>query len=363
MKPSVLMILPYFLLFLDVVHGATVIPFSSPENSFDALGFFIDACPGADIASYTITSEKIASALSGNRILIEKSPVGGIPDNYLLCQLGKINEVRLYDGPLRYMHAKYAVCGNLSLVSSENLGDRSYPAEGRGSKGWGAIIEDDATAEELSDIFEEDWSNSMPLHEECEYLEKGKINYDISRLEIYTNQEVSFVKSPLRELLSLVDSAESRLLIQQLYIYRHFGQEDNPLLLAVMNATGRTEVKVMLDSNFYSIDPEDRQSNYHSCKFLENATGCIFTDKYSIIHNKGVVSDDRALVSSINWNQNSIENNREVGLIIEGSASEYYARDFLKELPMRTEERNKIPESVVFIVMALTAWFLIRKRR
>jgi len=51
---------------------------------------------------------------------------------------------------------------------------------------------------------------------------------------------------------------------------------------------------------------------------------------FANVHNKGVIVDNRSvLVSSINWNENSVRNNREVGIIIENeSIARYYADVF-----------------------------------
>ena len=47
------------------------------------------------------------------------------------------------------------------------------------------------------------------------------------------------------------------------------------------------------------------------------------------VHNKGIVSDDMALVTSINWTVNSVNNNREVGVIIHSKeVADFYAEAF-----------------------------------
>jgi phosphatidylserine/phosphatidylglycerophosphate/cardiolipin synthase-like enzyme len=58
-----------------------------------------------------------------------------------------------------------------------------------------------------------------------------------------------------------------------------------------------------------------------------------------MIHNKGLVIDGgKVLVSSINWNENSIMNNREIGLIIEGEAAAYYGEVFNYDWEGKPEE-------------------------
>jgi phosphatidylserine/phosphatidylglycerophosphate/cardiolipin synthase-like enzyme len=51
------------------------------------------------------------------------------------------------------------------------------------------------------------------------------------------------------------------------------------------------------------------------------------------VHNKGVIVDNKSvLISSINWNENSFTNNREVGVIItHPSIAQYYCQIFLAD--------------------------------
>lgn len=48
------------------------------------------------------------------------------------------------------------------------------------------------------------------------------------------------------------------------------------------------------------------------------------------IHNKGVIADNKVLISSINWSSNSPTNNREAGVIIENAdVANFYKEVFL----------------------------------
>ncbi len=51
-----------------------------------------------------------------------------------------------------------------------------------------------------------------------------------------------------------------------------------------------------------------------------------------VMHNKGVIADDSVLVSSINWADASVFQNREVGLIVSSpSVSRYFADFFWRD--------------------------------
>jgi phosphatidylserine/phosphatidylglycerophosphate/cardiolipin synthase-like enzyme len=90
-----------------------------------------------------------------------------------------------------------------------------------------------------------------------------------------------------------------------------------------------------------------------------------------------IVDNKTVLISSINWNQNSVLNNREAGIIIENEAlAEYFACVFffdwgLVEPKQKTLEENIIPtdfKNTIYIVIIFTMTFALilrdwRKRR
>ncbi|MDY7081582.1 MAG: phospholipase D-like domain-containing protein, partial [Halobacteria archaeon] len=87
------------------------------------------------------------------------------------------------------------------------------------------------------------------------------------------------------------------------------------------------------------------------------------------VHNKGVIVDgEKVLVSSINWNHNSVTNNREAGLIIESeNAGEYFAQVFESDWKGAERSGSKLPlgdytlEILIIIVVAgIGAWLAIR---
>ena len=63
------------------------------------------------------------------------------------------------------------------------------------------------------------------------------------------------------------------------------------------------------------------------------------------IHNKGIlVDDDRVLVSSINWNQNSVMNNREAAVVVQSKdIHDYYETIFEKDWSVPTDNASRAP--------------------
>jgi phosphatidylserine/phosphatidylglycerophosphate/cardiolipin synthase-like enzyme len=87
------------------------------------------------------------------------------------------------------------------------------------------------------------------------------------------------------------------------------------------------------------------------------------------IHNKGVIVDDsRVLVSSINWNSNSPNFNREAGVIIDHpGVARYFLEVFEDDWnpPVRSPEMKTdyLKITVVVIVIALLVLIYYRRHR
>ncbi len=352
------------LVLLQPAGASTVETFVSPDSSYPAAsGFMEDATSSIILSTYTYGSPDMTRLLlrkksegADVRVLVEKSPAGGVPDdeNMLLCALSEAGiPVLLYDGPLKYMHAKYIVRdGESVLVSSENFGYSGYFPDGTyGNRGWGAVIHDEGTAKAFSETFSEDAGNSIPFSCGMEDYTIGDWDpngahapaYGVSS---YDAQDVEFISSPdsLDGLLEMIDSAKDYILVEQFYVYTHWGSPTydttesapSPLIEALRRkADEGVEVKVLLDSTYYNMDEGSSTSNAKTIMLL-NCMGeegrpieaaAIDSDLHglSVLHNKGLITDgSAALVSSINWNENSIMNNRETGVVIRGDAASYY---------------------------------------
>lgn len=365
-------IAPVLLILLCAVQqaqAADVETFVSPDSSYPALLDFVEGASGSIIlATYTFSSPDIMDMLLRKHaegvdvdVLVEKSPAGGMSDTEeaILCTLsGSGIPVSLYDGPGRYMHAKYVIRdGSSALVTSENMGTTGFfPSGDYGNRGWGAIVHDPATAEELAGIFKEDKEVSLPFICGLENLTlsrwgRGGEYRTVFGRESFRSQAADIIVSPdsLDGLLALIVSANSSVMVEQYYAYQHWGSvkydtvgsAPNPLLEALIDrARHGVTVRILLDSTYFNMDEDKSVSNLHTIEYINTIAEkegipieakAIDLDARGLAkaHNKGMVIDGRiALVSSINWNENSVRNNREVGVVISGEAAGYYARAF-----------------------------------
>jgi len=364
-------VLALILLSPAVCSAASVETFISPDCSFSAAYDFIGGAEDSlHISSYTISSPELVELIKEKKaggvaveVLVEQAPAGGMSDRelYSLCDLSSAGiPVFLYDGDLRYMHAKYIIRDSKSsLVTSENLGPQGFhPDADYGNRGWGTIVHDSRISESLLETFGDDRDVSMAVScgtEEFNLTPEaipGAYGPVMER-KTFTGQKVSLLYSPdsLEEILDLIGSAEDYILVEQFYIYTHWGSpsgdtiesEPSPLVEALLDrAEEGVEIRVLLDSSYYNMDTNRSVSNYNTIAYLNGASleglpieaaAIDLREKGLLkVHNKGMVIDgEKVLVSSINWNENSVRNNRELGLIIEGDAAGYFAAAFSRD--------------------------------
>jgi phosphatidylserine/phosphatidylglycerophosphate/cardiolipin synthase-like enzyme len=138
-------------------------------------------------------------------------------------------------------------------------------------------------------------------------------------------------------------------------------------------------VRVLLDSSYYAIEEDtDNDEMVLAINRLATAEGlpvearCADLDRNNLekIHNKGVIVDgNKVLVSSINWNSNSPQFNREAGVIVEhpgvaGYFSAVFADDWNSASGDPVDHRQdilKIGITLVVITTLLLVWLWKRK--
>ncbi len=384
-----------FLLLSQPVYASTIIPFSNPENSYNTLIDYLGSLKeSVYLSTYTLTSEAITdklieSSVSGLdvKVLVEDKPVGGI-SNYTLSLLCKLYSyeipVHLYTGDLRFLHAKYIVGDESSvLVSSENFGDSGYSTNKPGNRGWGSIVFDQQISNDLLSIFMEDFDQSEKFI--CEE-KQTRINPDHKQTsyKVFVDQNVTLLFSPNNSLdivLGFLESAEKSIYIEQFYIRRFWGEETSPLVnLLVKKAESGVDIKILLDSNYYNLEGKD--SNLEFVEYINKIQGNL-TIKAKLIdfdntglkelHNKGVIVDNNSvLISSVNWNENSFKNNREVGLMITGDVSKYFLGLFEQDWESSSfipttgkiieESTNQIIYIVIFVCGLSVIYYILKHR-
>jgi len=362
--------------------------FVSPDCSFGAVSGAVDnASSSIWLCVYEFTSQALADRLVSAaqrgvdvRLFLEGSPVGGLtPEEiYLARQVVQAGgHVRIMTNDpdngiherYTYIHAKYAIIdSDTVLITSENWGPSGIPEPGEaGNRGWGAIIKDTDLASYFAGVFAEDWNPSRadsvsfdqghPLWNAGTAPSGNATQYTpaFGPLTVTSQASVIPVLAPDTSLaretvLGMMDSATERVYVEQFYAYKHWGDRstDTPVtapnlyIEAAIDAARRgCEVKILLDATYYNVDETDPIDNDDTAVYINAIATAESLDleaklvnltehDFDKIHNKGVIADNSVLISSINWNLNSVTCNRESGVIIGNSqVADYFTGAFL----------------------------------
>ena len=289
-----------------------------------------------------------------------------------------------------FNHGKYLIIDNTSvIVESCNWAKTGIPIDPSfGNREWGIIVRNKDVAEYFLNVFLDDWNpsrcDSYAIHEmdfsipSDFYLDEtiisGSYNPQFEPLTFNGNFSAIPVFSPdtsFDAICSLIDSASESIYIEQLYIYRDWSNEMNPFVEQLVNKSEQgVNIKVILNYN-PNYETSNEKCNQTKLFFEENGIEVkfVFTNwsYFTNIHNKGMIVDNRSvLVSSINWNENSVTRNREAGIIIESEeVARYYTEVFFYDwdlIPLESENittSQGINKNTIYIAVIFTMTFAL----
>lgn len=330
---------------------------------------------------YELSSREISNALIKQiragvcvEMLVEGEPVGGLSDKAVEIQ-SKIIQAMSSNGTcnkfyrmsskvsgsrrFRFDHAKYAVIdGKRILIGSENYSPTGNPVAGKlGNRGWETLLIDTAMTRSFLTIFTADSDTSygdieelmrfqreesffsFPMHKLENFnlpKEAGDESEDpnIPTLDASMATRILSPESSLSELLTMMDAEHTtrQLDIELMTFSPKWGNtgEESPLFTAVVAAARRgVSVRVLLNDERVFNQSDAKSKNKQTVTLLNKIAKSGKLDLVAkiadikamgvdYIHNKGVLIDGKyTLVSSINWNSNSVENNREAAVLID----------------------------------------------
>ncbi|MFP9193471.1 phospholipase D-like domain-containing protein [Natronosalvus vescus] len=301
------------------------------------------------VAGYTFVSPDVTDALEAAlergvhvEVLVEAGPVGGTPERTddLLTRLEAAGaEVDALGGSgarYRYHHPKYAVVDESVLVATENW--KPSGLGGTSSRGWSVVVEEPALAADLKAVFRAD-ADGWDVSPWTEHRDTATFVEDDSPMASFpethepqelTVDEVELLLAPDNaegRLVELLEGANESIIIKQASIRG----DDLSVLEATVDAAERgVEVRVLLDSSWY-LEADNRELVLRLEEWAADddlpleARLVDEDDHFGKIHAKGlVVNGETAVVGSINWNENSLRNNREVALVLHGEAAGSY---------------------------------------
>jgi cardiolipin synthase len=379
-----------------VFRNVSVTTFVSPDCSNEVFMEAINRASGTVFVNmYELSSPSLgASLISAKargvdvRVLIEGGPVGGISpsEKSLIWAINKSGipvssmvSSKTEHAPYRYDHAKYIIIDDSSLLlTSENFKNTGLPPKGMsGNRGWGVLLRDPLLAGYFTEVFTADsGSRSVVPYRgtagdaEPAPSEKHTVEFHPAQFEGAT---VTPVISPdtSYQIVDLLDSARTSIEIEQAYIKNETPYTLNPYLSSAINASRRgVHVRVLLDSYWYNVEgPNDNDemvaliNNIGAAEHIPLEAKCIDLSVSPVekIHNKGVIVDnERVLVSSINWNTNSPNFNRETGVIIDHPGVARYFREVFDDdwNPMANMAKPKT-DYVKIVIVALVIVLLL----
>lgn len=306
------------------------------------------------LAGYTFASERTARALrrAAERgvnvtVLVDGAPVGGLSrrEAKLLDSLAPSGvDVEVLTGPrARYAfhHAKYAVVDDRSLVLSENW--KPSGTGGSGSRGWGVAVESRNVSATLASVYRADagWRDTVPwraFRRNETFVAADPANgtypsrFPSRDVPVDSVDVLVAPDNAERGMLSVLRSADRSIRVQQVSI----GGRHQPFLRATLAAARRgVDVRVLLSGEWY-VEAENRNLTRWLNRRARRegipleARVAEPRSRFEKVHNKGIIVDEeRVVVGSLNWNNHSARENREVAVVLNGEeAGAYYARVF-----------------------------------
>jgi len=356
----------------------------------DAGGLPSDVLASADdrilLAAYTFTSRDASETLIAAsergvdvQVLVEGGPVGGMSRRQarLLDRLAEggveVNAVGGDAARVDHHHAKYAVVDDRAMVLTENW--KPAGTGGRSSRGWGVVLSDPAIVESLVDTFRADagWRDAIPWREFREGREfsdpkpsdgsfarrYGPQRHDARGASLFVapdNAEAAVIEC--------LDAAETSIDVVQAGV----GGANQSFVRALKRAADRgVEVRLLLSRAWYAVEENQAVADRLE-QWAKKADASLSVrlarprDRFGKIHAKGVVVDgETVLVGSLNWNDHSARENREVVVALTGQGpAGYFGRVFADDWQAAVW-RLSVGLSVVVAVATLVAILVGRR--
>ncbi|MDD7423567.1 MAG: phospholipase D-like domain-containing protein [Candidatus Methanomethylophilaceae archaeon] len=347
--------------FYDVPEfTGNVLPFVFPDSKGEPiLRALKDADTSIHISIYMLTSKHAASILAAKaeegvdvKVLLENKPLG-YDHTYDILQsiVDKGGNVSFIGFPVggstsedrySYVHNKYCIIdGETVIVTSENWTGPNL-GDGKGNRGWGAVVESTGYAAYMESYFSNDWNGK-----DVATLDE-KLSSPVSGTPLFSMEEISTYVDALPESGSVINgahlkmymspdntfkainyymsNAQERIYTEQMDVGKSFENPDNqsPIRFMLDAAARGVDAKFMISEDSEELLSYLRSHGVKTAKMSQNG--------YSTMHNKGVIIDDCVWISSVNWTENAFLNNRECGLyIMDERVTEFYLAEYMED--------------------------------
>ncbi|TFG34362.1 hypothetical protein EU527_03965 [Candidatus Thorarchaeota archaeon] len=320
-----------------------VTTFVSPDGSRDALWHFLNSAQESIyIEIYGINNPYIIDLIHElhatkptleMKFLIGWNSLGYYgPNDYVANNLTILGYPVKWTNPpeFTYAHQKFVIIDNkTTIVHSGNWAKTSFPEDGmKANREWSIAMTDTDVTQYYRDVFDYDWSNGVdynatehgtgdPLsysQTSSTYLrpfaEAGHFSGEMNVTPIFSPD------TSLQGILYCINAAQATLDIQIPYFTNSAaGNEVTQILNAIIAAKNRgVTVRVITEEAYDFVEVAELLTEHNIPIVWQD------TRWFTANHNKGIIVDGRiVLISSINYSDNSIVNNREAGVIIENT--------------------------------------------
>ncbi len=244
-------------------------------------------------------------------------------------------------GEFTFAHQKFVIIDNqTTIVHSGNWAKTSFPEEGKkANREWSIAMTDTEVTEYYRMVFDYDWSQGTYYDSEedgtgdpLSYSQSGTTySRPFATAGHFSGlMNVTPIFSPetsLQGILYCINSAQATLDIQIPYFANiDEGGSVEQIVDAILAAKNRgVTVRVISEEGSYDWEEIAELFAEHDIPIVWQMTRW-----FTANHNKAIIVDGRiVLISSINYSDNSIENNREAGVIIENDdVAQWYSEVF-----------------------------------
>ncbi len=232
------------------------------------------------------------------------------------------------DPEFTYAHQKFVIIDNkTTIIHSGNWAKTSFPEVGdKANREWSIAMTDTEVTQYYRDVFDYDWSNGIDYdagtHGTGTPLTFTATSSTYARPfatpgHFSGPMNITPIFSPdtsLQGILYCIIAAQATLDIQIPYItnWNETGSVET-ILEAIIDAKNRGVTVRVISEEEYDFEEVAALFHQHDIPIVWQDTRWSTAN-----HNKGIIVDGRiVLISSINYSDNSLENNREAGVIIE----------------------------------------------
>ncbi|MFX0097630.1 MAG: phosphatidylserine/phosphatidylglycerophosphate/cardiolipin synthase family protein [Candidatus Hodarchaeota archaeon] len=341
---------------------SNITAYTSPDSSFDLTIQYLQSAEfEIDIEIYSISNgfllEEIIDALGRNSSMVVRVIVSSTHASYFehnwtggaLYNLSHYNSssgypgVELYESSntFTFTHSKFIIIDReVVLVQSANWAKTGIPPDpSYGNREWGVVVKNQDVVDYFLDVFTNDVLIATPYTPDPYHLKTFSASIStgsypdsptpFSNQTFTGSMSIQPVLSPDNSnetIVQLLRSANNTLDVQQMYIKRYWDSGTDYFLEELVAAAARgVTVRVILDG--------DSSGMTEVAYYLTNNSVAVSFDNntyFEWTHNKGVIVDGKVvLISSINWSHESVNENREAGVIIYSqSVASYFAQVF-----------------------------------